>query len=67
MTPRRGLLVGLIFVVIAIVYWGVQRYAGWPEDWAGVTMLLCPGRGDVDHDLRAARRPPARLTIPVRR
>jgi ABC-type multidrug transport system permease subunit len=43
MTPRRGLLVGLIFVVIAIAYWGVQRYAGWPEDWAGVTMLLALG------------------------
>jgi hypothetical protein len=43
MTPRRGLFVGFIFVVIAIVYWGVQRYAGWPEDWSGITMLLSLG------------------------
>ena len=43
MKPRRAALVGLIFVVIAILYWWVQRYAGWPEDWAGVTMLLALG------------------------
>ena len=43
MTPRRSMLVGLIFVVIAAFYWGVQKYAGWPEDYAGVTMLIALG------------------------
>jgi hypothetical protein len=43
MKPRRAALVGIVFVVIAFIYWGVQRYAGWPEDWAGVTMLLALG------------------------
>ena len=43
MPPRRGLFVGLIFLASAIVYGGVQRYAGWPEDWSGITMLLCLG------------------------
>jgi hypothetical protein len=43
MTPRRSLLVGLIFVAIAAFYWGVQRYAGWPVDYAGITMLLALG------------------------
>lgn len=43
MTPRRAALVGIIFVVIAVIYWGVQRAAGWPEDWAGFTMLLALG------------------------
>jgi hypothetical protein len=37
------MLVGLIFVVIAAFYWGVQKYAGWPEDYAGITMLLALG------------------------
>jgi hypothetical protein len=43
MTPRRSLLVGLIFVVIAAIYWGIQVYAGWPVDYAGITMLLALG------------------------
>lgn len=43
MTPRRAALVGIIFVVIAVIYWGVQRAAGWPEDYAGITMLLALG------------------------
>jgi ABC-type multidrug transport system permease subunit len=43
MTPRRSLLVGMIFVVIAAFYGGVQAYAGWPVDWAGITMLLALG------------------------
>ena len=43
MTPRRGLLVGIVFVVIAIVYWWAPHYAGFQEDWAGITMLLALG------------------------
>ena len=34
---------GLIFVVIAVVYWALPYYAGFPEDWAGITMLLALG------------------------
>jgi hypothetical protein len=43
MTPRRAALVGVVFVVIAVFYWAVQRVAGWPEDYAGITMLLALG------------------------
>jgi hypothetical protein len=43
MTPRRAALVGIVFVVIAVIYWAVQYLAGWPEDWAGITMLLALG------------------------
>ena len=43
MTPRRASLVGIIFVVIAVVYWALPYYAGFPEDWAGITMLLALG------------------------
>ena len=43
MTPRRALLVGVIFVAIGIFYWGVQEAAGWPVDYAGVTMLFALG------------------------
>ncbi len=66
MKPRRAALVGLIFVAIAILYWWVQRYAGWPEDWAGVTMLLALGAAMSMMSLRAVRRAAARLTTPAR-
>ena len=41
--PRRAALVGILFVVIGIVYFGVQAIAGWPVDYAGVTMLILLG------------------------
>ena len=37
--PRNAALVGIIFVVIALVYWGVPYFGGWHLDYAGVTML----------------------------
>ena len=41
--PRNAALVGLIFVVIAIVYWVAPDLAHWPVDYAGVTMLFALG------------------------
>jgi len=41
--PKRAALVGILFVVIGIVYFGVQAIAGWPVDYAGVTMLILLG------------------------
>ncbi len=37
--PRNAALVGVIFVVIAAVYWAVPYFGGWHLDYAGVTML----------------------------
>jgi hypothetical protein len=41
--PRNSIFVGLIFVVIAVVYWAVPTIGGWHVDYAGVTMLLALG------------------------
>ena len=41
--PRNSIFVGLIFVVIAIIYWAVPTFGGWHVDYAGVTMLLALG------------------------
>jgi hypothetical protein len=41
--PRNSIFVGLIFVVIAIVYWAIPAIGGWHVDYAGVTMLLALG------------------------
>jgi preprotein translocase subunit SecY len=41
--PRNAALVGIIFVVIAIVYWAVPYFGGWHLDYAGTTMLLALG------------------------
>ena len=41
--PRNSIFVGLIFVVIAIIYWGVPTIGGWHVDYAGTTMLLALG------------------------
>ena len=43
MTPRRAAFVGVLFPIISVFYLGVQWYAGWPIDWAGVTMLIALG------------------------
>ena len=37
--PRNAATVGIIFVVIAVVYWAVPYFGGWHLDYAGVTML----------------------------
>ncbi len=41
--PRNAVLVGLVFVVIAVIYWAVPTYGGWHVDYAGTTMLLALG------------------------
>jgi hypothetical protein len=41
--PRNAALVGIIFVVIAIVYWGVPYFGSWHIDYAGTTMLFVLG------------------------
>ena len=43
MNRRGAILVGLVFVVIAIVYWSVPYLTGGIVDYAGVTMLLALG------------------------
>ena len=43
MSRRQAVLVGLVFVVIAFVYWGVPYLTGGIVDFAGITMLLALG------------------------
>ena len=40
MSRRQAVLVGLVFVVVAAVYWAVPFLTGGLVDYAGVTMLL---------------------------
>jgi len=41
--PRNAALVGIVFVVIAVIFWAVPYYGGWHIDYAGVTMLAVLG------------------------
>ena len=41
--PRNALIVGVVFVVIAAIYWAVPYFGGWHLDYAGVTMLALLG------------------------
>ena len=41
--PRNSIAVGLIFVIIAVVYWVVPTIGGWHVDYAGTTMLIALG------------------------
>jgi hypothetical protein len=41
--PRNAAIVGVIFVVIAAIYWAVPYFGGWHLDYAGVTMLALLG------------------------
>ena len=41
--PRNALIVGIVFVVIAAIYWAVPYFGGWHLDYAGVTMLAVLG------------------------
>ena len=41
--PRNAAIVGIVFVVIAAIYWAVPYFGGWHLDYAGVTMLAVLG------------------------
>jgi hypothetical protein len=41
--PRNAIFVGLLFVTIGAIYFGVQYLAGWQVDYAGVTLLVLLG------------------------
>lgn len=41
--PRNAIIVGLVFVVVAAIYWAVPYFGGWELDYAGVTMLAVLG------------------------
>ena len=43
MTPKRAALIGIVFPIIAFIYWLVPTVVGQPVDWAGVTMLTALG------------------------
>ena len=43
MSRRHAVLIGLVFVVIAIIYWSVPTITGGIVDFAGITMLLALG------------------------
>lgn len=40
---RNAALVGVAFVVLAIIFWAVPTYGGWHVDYAGATMLVFLG------------------------
>ena len=41
--PRNSIAVGLVFVIIAVLYWAIPTIGGWHVDYAGVTMLIALG------------------------
>lgn len=45
--PRNSALVGILFIVLAVIYWAVPTFEGLPEESveiaAGTTMLLFLG------------------------
>ena len=43
MNRRSSILVGLVFVMIAIGYWALPTLTGGIVDYAGITMLLALG------------------------
>ena len=43
MSRRHAVLIGLVFVVIAIIYWALPTVLGGHVDFAGITMLLALG------------------------
>lgn len=41
--PRNAAIVGIVFVLIALVYWAVPYFGNWHLDYAGTTMLAVLG------------------------
>ena len=38
--PRNAALIGVLFIVIAVLFWAVPTIGGWHVDYAGVTLLV---------------------------
>ena len=43
MNPKRAALVGIVFIVIAVLYYVAPTVLGGTVDWAGFTMLIALG------------------------
>ncbi len=43
MSRRHAILIGIVFVIIAAIYWTVPYLTGGIIDYAGITMLLSLG------------------------
>ena len=43
--PRNAALLGLIFLVIAVLFWVIPAVGGWHVDYAGITMLFANPMG----------------------
>ncbi len=41
--PRNAIFVGMMFVIVGVIYWAVQYFAGAQVDFAGVTLLVLLG------------------------
>ena len=41
--PRNAAMVGIIFIVIGFLYWGLAELGKYHVDYAGVTMLILLG------------------------
>jgi hypothetical protein len=41
--PRNAALVGVAFLITAVIFWAVPTYGGWHVDYAGATMLVFLG------------------------
>jgi hypothetical protein len=41
--PRNAIAVGVLFAVVAVIYWAVPTIGGWHVDYAGATLLLVLG------------------------
>ena len=40
MNPRISILIGVTFIVVGVVYYGLPAVFGGHIDWAGLTMLI---------------------------
>jgi hypothetical protein len=41
--PRNAALIGVVFLILAIIFWAVPTYGGWHVDYGGATMLVFLG------------------------
>jgi hypothetical protein len=43
--PRNAIFVGLVFVIVAVIYYGLAKVGDYHIDYAGTTMLAILGIG----------------------